>query len=364
MAMTERSVKPGKVLKLVTEVDDASVNSRKRLKGTFLEKDKQQMRDYIKDLEKTLALNKEIISELLSAESSSATHKNTITKLNKENCELQKKVKDLIKERDNVQSRLLVCEQMIEEFKCHENGLEQQYEEKAREMLEQLSMKEYVVQSYEKRLRMALNLLMKYKEIDANVNFFLKEMSINGNEKLTMKNVVEENESLIKIMKELHMKLDNFERELFSLATQKTKELPFSDGPNSKLQMKFGRQELNKVCTYAKGITELVTKLRKDKLILEHNFMKMKITNDNMNTLNKRLSKSLFAATDELRQLKAKTKLPHTIKPAIKKARRNSQTQEKTGLKEEVSFSDISSIVADHKENEFFSYCQDINYEY
>jgi len=366
MALTERSAKPDKLLQLVTDIDDVSITSRKRLKGIFLEKDKQQMKSYIKDLEKTILLNKEIISDLLSSEASNAVFKNTIKKLNKENSDLQIKVKELIKERDTVQAKLLMCEQMVEEFKSKESDLEKHYAEKSREMLEQLSMKEYVVQSYERRLRKSISLLQKYKEQDVNIRFLLRELAEDGTEKKSMKNMVEENETLLKIMKELYAKIEHFEQELHCMAYEKSSEFFLSDNLQVKLKEKAmtSRRELNKVETYAKGINELIVKLKREKLVIENKIIKMKEANSNMNSLNMRLSQNLLAKKEELKSYKRKNKVPHTLNKPTAKIRKNSQTQKKTGLNDERNFGDVSSIIEDHKEHEFFSFYQDINDDY
>eukprot|EP00826_Nyctotherus_ovalis_P023373 TRINITY_DN1795_c0_g9_i1.p1 TRINITY_DN1795_c0_g9~~TRINITY_DN1795_c0_g9_i1.p1 ORF type:complete len:367 (+),score=121.19 TRINITY_DN1795_c0_g9_i1:200-1300(+) len=365
MALTERKARPEKVLKLVTDIDDASITSRKRLKGVFLEKDKQQMKSYIQDLEKTILLNKGIISDLLSNEASNAVYKNTIKKLNRENSELQGKVKELIRERDSVQARLLVCEQMAEELKGREADLEQHYADKSREMLEQLSIKEYVVQSFERRLRKAVILLQKYKEHDVNIRFLLRELAEDGSKKKSMKNVVEENEILLKIMKEIYAKIEHFEQELHCLAHGKSSEFLLSDSPQVRLNEKSvsAKRELNKVETYAKAINDLLVKLKKDKLAIEHNFMKTREENRNVSSLNTRLSKKLDRASEELRLAKRKDRVAHVVKKETKRCRRSSVTEERTELNDEQNFGDMSSIIEDCRENEFFSFFQDINEE-
>lgn len=365
MALTERKARPEKVLKLVTDIDDASITSRKRLKGVFLEKDKEQMKSYIQDLEKTIILNKGIISDLLSNETPNTVHKNTIRKLNRENSELQGKVKELIRERDSAQARLLVSEQLVAELRSREGDLELHFAEKSREMLEQLSIKEYVVQSFEKRLRKAVILLQKYKEHDVNIRFLLRELAEDGSEKKSMKNVVEENEILLKIMKEIYAKIEHFEQELHCLANDKSSEFLLSDSPQVRLSEKSvsARRELYKVETYAKAINDLLVKLKKDKLAIERNFMKTRDESRNVSSLNTRLSKKLERANEELKLSKRKDRVAHVVRKEGKRCRKGSVAEERTGLNDEQNFGDMSSIIEDCKENEFFSFYQDINEE-
>ena len=222
MLATERNLHRQKILQSVTEVDDASINTRRQLKGRFLEKDKLQMSSYIKDLEKTILLNKSIISDLLTSEKSAALYKKTIEKLNRENIGLQNKVKELVRERDNAQSRLLVCEQMIEELKSRENDIEQHCTEKSKEMIEQLDVKEYVLQSYERRFRKAMKLLQKYKERDINIRFFLNEVTDENDNKKSMTSVIEENEVLVKKVKKICSEISKYRKEINEWIQEKT----------------------------------------------------------------------------------------------------------------------------------------------
>eukprot|EP00831_Metopus_contortus_P047988 TRINITY_DN38937_c0_g1_i1.p1 TRINITY_DN38937_c0_g1~~TRINITY_DN38937_c0_g1_i1.p1 ORF type:complete len:109 (-),score=28.62 TRINITY_DN38937_c0_g1_i1:96-422(-) len=92
--------------------DNSEAVRTNRLKGSFLEKEKDQMLEYIKDLEETITINKQIISELL-LQGGGVQDKKIIGKLNGENASLQMQLKRVIKERAELQAKLLIAEQIL-----------------------------------------------------------------------------------------------------------------------------------------------------------------------------------------------------------------------------------------------------------
>lgn len=369
MLATERNLHSQKILQSVTEVDDASINTRRQLKGRFLEKDKLQMSSYIKDLEKTILLNKSIISDLLTSEKSAALYKKTIEKLNRENIGLQNKVKELVRERDNAQSRLLVCEQMIEELKSRENDIEQHCTEKSKEMIEQLDVKEYVLQSYERRFRKAMKLLQKYKERDINIRFFLNEVTDENDNKKSMTSVIEENEVLVKKVKKICSEISKYRKEINALIQENT------DGLNIQLQEiaeeqntsegipVSARQIINNAELNIKELDSLIVRLNTDKQHIIKTITKLRNENSSWKKLNAKLSQEFYDISDELRNLKGKYNFNHVSKKPYKRARKSSQDEKRATLEKEEDFGNVSSIVEDYKENEFFSFYQDINEE-
>ena len=105
MALTERLPEPFSVSPFVTDVNNGSAATRRKLKAIFLEKDRFQINHYIKDLEKTIILNKEIISDLIGSKGGNINYKQILGKINQENMNLQLKVKELINERNSLQSK-------------------------------------------------------------------------------------------------------------------------------------------------------------------------------------------------------------------------------------------------------------------
>jgi len=114
---------------------DLSLSKPYNSKASFIENDFLQMQNYIKNLEKTVAINKEIINDLCSKTSKTSDGK-FVDKLNIENKELLQQVKKLTKERDELQTKVLVSEQIIDEFKKKENEMILEYDLKIKQMRE------------------------------------------------------------------------------------------------------------------------------------------------------------------------------------------------------------------------------------
>jgi len=320
-----------KIMPSLTEVDEATATSRKRLKGMFLEKDKMQMSSYIKDLEKTVALNKAIISDLISADKNdSDVIKKSFEKLNTENANLQTQIKKAMKQRDDVQARLLICEQIVEELRGREKDLESQYLEKNQEMLDQLNRKEYVLQCYEKRYHKALNLLRKYSEKDGEVRLLLKEIHTYDGEQKCISNVLEENEALATEVKTAREKVAMLGSKFTELAIDAAKGSIVSvkqtgsivgDTNSIPLQIKkssatknpstFARKEASAAAAEAKALTELVSQLQNDKEIIGESIKKLteeneeiKKTNEILHKENEELKQKLSASVAEMNEMK------------------------------------------------------------
>jgi len=120
----------------ITEINsDIFIKKKFNSKASYIEKDFFQMQNYIKNLEKTIAINKEIINDFCSKASKNVEQK-LVDKLNFENKELIQQVKNLTNERDELKAKLLISDQMIEEFKKKENEISKEYETKSKQMIE------------------------------------------------------------------------------------------------------------------------------------------------------------------------------------------------------------------------------------
>ncbi len=210
--------KGNKTLSAVCEINCDSITARRKIKGAFLERDKFQMSSYIKDLEKTLAINKEIISELLTGAKQEGQSRKIIMSLNQENARLQTQLKTVVKQRDSYQARLLITEQIIEEYKGKEGSCENQAHEKAQELLDQLNRKEYVVQSYERKFHRLFPILKKYSEKDDELRKLLKELNLNVHEERRITNLVEENAVLVTEVKTARQKMAELEFKVTELS--------------------------------------------------------------------------------------------------------------------------------------------------
>ncbi len=312
MAKTERE---GRILQIMTETDDEAVHTRKRLKGGFLEKDKMQMSSYIKDLEKTLAINKGILSDLLKAERSDSSLKVVLEKLNAENAALQLQLKKAVRERDDYQARLLISEQVAEEFRGRENEMLQQYEDKAREYVDQLNRKEYVLQSYERRYNRAMSVLKKYTERDGEVRMLLKDWTENENDRRCITNVVEENEALFTEVKTARQKVAEIQTKFTQMArtTNATEEIPALAKPLMKRQNDSNSKEqppgrVRTVESTNKPLNEIMTHLQADRDAIAVKIRQLEDANEGLRRLNTELSGKLAAARSELAATSSRTK--------------------------------------------------------
>ena len=92
---------------------------RRLMKRNFMRKEDLQLKNYIKDLEHNLSLNKGIIADLVKNNIKDEHYKKIIEKLNIENENLHLQLKTIIKERDDAQANLLISNQIEENNKKH-----------------------------------------------------------------------------------------------------------------------------------------------------------------------------------------------------------------------------------------------------
>eukprot|EP00826_Nyctotherus_ovalis_P015401 TRINITY_DN14372_c0_g1_i2.p1 TRINITY_DN14372_c0_g1~~TRINITY_DN14372_c0_g1_i2.p1 ORF type:complete len:384 (+),score=122.69 TRINITY_DN14372_c0_g1_i2:80-1231(+) len=218
-----RATNTVKLLDNVTEVDKGSLTSRQKLKGYFLECNKLQMGSYIKDLKDTIKVNKQIISNLL-AEKEEKALKETMRALNSENMKLQEKVNKITKERDDLQAKLLIVEQIVEDYKGAEMKVEDRIKERTQEMLDQLNRKEYVVQIYEKKFHKLVPVLKKYVPIDPEVKRIVRLLDIQVSPMQTITNVVEANEMLATEVQTAREKVAELESQLAKATERETEQ--------------------------------------------------------------------------------------------------------------------------------------------
>ena len=78
------------------------------------------LNEKIKDLEKTLEINKELIATLMQPKSEEKDNE-VVQKLTDENTYLKKRLKQIYSDFEVVSSKLLVLEQINADFKCKEH---------------------------------------------------------------------------------------------------------------------------------------------------------------------------------------------------------------------------------------------------
>jgi hypothetical protein len=186
------------------------MTGRGMIKFDFTKKDRDQLQRYIKDLEETVSINKEILNDLISGNISNVKHKDALLKLNKENANLSKLIKTTVKQRDDAQYKALINAQLTEDYKEKEREIYNECQEKIQELKDQLSRKEYMLQHLEKKYYEAEKLLKKYAKNDIDIRKMIESKS--AKDVTNISNVVVENEGLkndlnkLKIEKEILLK--------------------------------------------------------------------------------------------------------------------------------------------------------------
>ena len=124
-----------------------------------------------------------------------------------------------------------------------------------------------------------------------------------------------------------------------------------------------GRKMMNEIEVNSQILYEIISKLKVDKELIERKIYNLQKENTSYKQLNTTLSQNLFESKEELKILRNKKKVKHTIKLPIKRSRKNSQVENKLmNLEQNEFFGDLSNIASDCKDGEFFSFYQDTNH--
>lgn len=173
-----------------------NTKTRNAIKFDFTLQEKQQAKTYISDLENSLALNKEIIVELIKSNIPNGQSKKIIEMLSTENASLHNQVKKLISERNEMQAKLLISEQIIQNLKKNEEELRKELTSVQRELVDQLNRKEFALQKVESRYDKALSMINNMAHKDQDARRILKNLKADRRSEFKLTNVIEENERL------------------------------------------------------------------------------------------------------------------------------------------------------------------------
>eukprot|EP00831_Metopus_contortus_P001826 TRINITY_DN10667_c0_g2_i2.p2 TRINITY_DN10667_c0_g2~~TRINITY_DN10667_c0_g2_i2.p2 ORF type:complete len:138 (-),score=42.83 TRINITY_DN10667_c0_g2_i2:685-1098(-) len=117
---------------------DANASTRQSIKTAFIEQEKTDLMAHLKDLEATVAINKQVIMDLCSG---NPKLRESVGKLNEENTLLTQRVNVLSKKLKEAEVKLLIQSQMIEETKEKELREDEEWKECLMELTEQLDKK-------------------------------------------------------------------------------------------------------------------------------------------------------------------------------------------------------------------------------
>lgn len=172
-----------------------SRKTRSAIKFDFALREKEQANSYIADLENNLQINKTIIAELI-GKVPSGQGKKVMELLNSENANLHSQIKKLIGERNEIQGKLLISEQIIQNMKKHEQETVKDLLNRQKELADQLNRKEFVLQKIERRYDKAIDMLNTMTKKNQDAKGALKNLKADRRSEFKLTNIVEENERL------------------------------------------------------------------------------------------------------------------------------------------------------------------------
>ena len=116
------------------------------MKINFLELENKNMIQMIEDLQTTLKINKGIIKNLLDQKKGlNQMVEYTFNQLNHENELLETKMKRMQEDRDQLQARTLILQQIVEDTKDKEDDVAEMFKDEIEELKENLERKEYLL---------------------------------------------------------------------------------------------------------------------------------------------------------------------------------------------------------------------------
>ena len=167
-----------------------------KAKQMFYEKENEQMRLYLKNLEKTILINKELINNLCNNDSSS----NIIQKLNQENLLLIDEVKSLKYEIEKMQSQILLNDQVIQHYTKKDEELTLEFAKKISEVYEKLGKKESENQENIQKIKLLETKLLKMNVYEEELKKYSKLSKLNQTEEMSnidiQKKLVEANKRI------------------------------------------------------------------------------------------------------------------------------------------------------------------------
>ena len=169
--------------KNITDMNDGSYKERTQLKISFIENDECQRYNYLLDLEGTVKINKEIISDLLKG--STSEFKTATEKLNKENEELLERNKELYNDLEATQGKLLIANQIVNEYQKKDEEYEIERRSKIENLLRELTKKERMLQNYRRKCDVLTEFLIKYSKQNPELQNGLKLWKITLNDSVT-----------------------------------------------------------------------------------------------------------------------------------------------------------------------------------
>lgn len=137
---------------LMSDSQDYSITSsrtmhdKRNMKIGFLEQENKNLIQLAEDLQTSLKINKGIIRNLVDQKKGlNSCIEYTFNQLNHENEMIENRLKKVQEERDSLQARILILEQIVENTKDKEEDIAEIYKDEIEELKENLERKEYLL---------------------------------------------------------------------------------------------------------------------------------------------------------------------------------------------------------------------------
>ena len=153
----------------------------KNARINYLAKEEKYLREYVGDLESSLAINKMIVTELIKKHVWNLQEKRVIEKLTQENFMLQDQVNKLIKERDDLNVKLLISEQISEQYKSKEIEYFEDMEVLKNKYTGIIEARNYMIKILEQKLDQALSILKQIAAKDQRMKQLLRLLKLDIN---------------------------------------------------------------------------------------------------------------------------------------------------------------------------------------
>lgn len=209
-----------------------TAQDKKTLKISYLEAENRNLQQMCDDLQTTLAINKNIIKSLLEGQKKQSLSTNgsslastsaggldyTINQLTHENEMLEASLRKTTEERDQLNARLFIMQQIIDNTKDKEEDVAGLYLDEIEELKENLERKEYLLQVNEQKQSEFERMLMQVADYDDGVKRRLQEINVVPKDR-KITNVVLENGQLKETIEGLKYEVEKLRDQMEQMAT-------------------------------------------------------------------------------------------------------------------------------------------------
>ncbi|CDW75472.1 UNKNOWN [Stylonychia lemnae] len=274
----------------------------------------------IEDLQTTLKINKGIIKNLIDQKKGlNQVIEYTFNQLNHENELLENKLKRIQEERDSLQARMLILQQIVEDTKDKEDDVAEMFKDEIEELKENLERKEYLLQVNEQRYGEFEKILIDIAEQDTSVRKRLADLNLVPKDR-KISNVILENTNYKQQVEELKYENDKLrdhidqivsqahgmtmnQEELSIFQTKNPHNMPKLDLNKLQRQESDQRDYIKKLEQSVQYLNDKITKIRIDYKNLKKENQNLKDSNENHIFINEKLNQALKKSSQRIEDL-------------------------------------------------------------